>query len=343
MSQSDLHFHETDVIVVGAGPVGLFFIFQAGMMNMSCHVIDPQPQIGGQCAALYPEKPIYDIPAYPEISGGDLIDKLATQAEPFHPTYHLSQQVTQIKQLEDDGRWEATTSQGTVIKAKAIVIAAGCGAFGPKRPPLTGLENFENHSVFYHIQSREAFANKHIVIAGGGDSAIDWTINLAQIAKKVMLVHRRSKFRAAPNSVSQLDLLQKQDLIELVTPYQLDRLYGNNGQLEGVGVKDLDGHERILKADILLPFFGLAMELGPILEWGINIQRQHILTNPSNMGTNLDGVYAIGDIAHYPGKLKLILTGFAEAASAAHALHPRIHPNQAYHFEYSTTKGVPCT
>lgn len=340
MSSSILH--HTDVVVVGAGPVGLFFIFQAGMMNMSCHVVDPQPQIGGQCSALYPEKPIYDIPAYPQISGGELIDQLAEQADPFKPTYHLSQQVTGLERQED-GTWKVTTSKGIMITAKAVVIAAGCGAFGPKRPPLAGLANFEDTSVFYHVRNPQALKGKRVVIAGGGDSAIDWTINLAPIAEKVMLVHRRPKFRAAPNSVSQLEALQKEGKVELVTPFQLDALEGEAGQISAVIVKNLDNETKRLDADILLPFFGLAMELGPILNWGLDIHKQHILVNPATMKTNLDGIYGIGDIIHYPGKLKLILTGFSEAACAAHTIYPRIHPNQAYHFEYSTTKGVPCT
>lgn len=330
----------SDVVIVGAGPVGLFAIFQCGMLNMRCHVIDSLEQPGGQCRALYPEKPIYDIPAYPRIDGGDLITQLEEQAAPFSPTYHLNQQVTAYSR---DGDWHlVTSSRGTTIAARAIIIAAGAGAFGPNRPPLTGIEDYEGRSVFYLVKSRQDFAGKRLVIAGGGDSAFDWALSLADIAAKIYFVHRRDSFRAAPESVTRLKALAAQsDKIEMVIPYQLHGLRGEDGQLTGVEVADLDGKTRLLEADVLLPFFGLVPQLGPLKEWDLGITLHHIPVQQATCETRLPGVFAVGDVAEYPGKLKLILTGFAEAAAAAHAIHPLVFPGQALHFEYSTSKGIP--
>lgn len=331
--------HRTDVCIIGAGPVGLFAIFQCGMLKLKCHVVDALDAAGGQCTALYPEKPIYDIPAWPQIEGTELIEKLTEQAAPFHPTYHLGQQVTALVRDGDD--WQLTTSAGTRIVARAVIIAAGAGAFGPNRPPLDGLERYEGKSVHYLVKRRRDFAGRRVVIAGGGDSAVDWAISLAGVAAKIFMVHRRAKFRAAPESVTRMETLAAEGLIEMVVPYQLTALEGADGQISAVRVADLDGGERRLEADALLAFFGLAMSLGPIAEWGIDLHHHHIPVNPSTLATNLPGVFAIGDVASYPGKLKLILCGFAEAAQAAHAIHPLVHPGEALHFEYSTSKGVP--
>lgn len=330
----------TDVIVIGAGPVGLFAVFECGMMKMHCHVIDTLAMIGGQCSALYPEKPIYDIPAHPNITGQQLIDNLAQQAEPFKPVYHLNQQVQSIVPLHDRG-FEVTTSSGTVIQTKVIFIAAGVGAFGPNRPPLENIESYENKSVFYHVKQRESFRDKRIVIAGGGDSAIDWALSLSEVAASIMMVHRRSKFRGAPESVDKLHRLAAQGKIDLVVPYQLAGLEGNAGQLSTVIVETLEGQTRRLKADILLPFFGLSMNLGPIAEWGLSLDKSHVTVDPTTMHTSTPGIYAIGDIATYSHKLKLILTGFAEGAHAAHAARSYLYPGEAWHFEYSTTQGIP--
>ena len=332
--------HETDVAIIGAGPVGLFAIFECGMLRMRTHVIDTLDMVGGQCAALYPEKPIYDVAGHPAIEAQDLIDKLAHQAAPFNPVYHLGQQVTALQQL-DDGRLRLETSRGQIITAKAVILAAGCGAFGPNRPPLDGIEAYEGKSVFYLVQRREAFRGQRIVIAGGGDSAVDWAISLAEVASQVMVVHRRAKFRAAPESAARLDQLAADGKIELVVPYQLHGLDGANGRLSAVIVADLDGKERRLEADVLLPFFGLSMNLGPIADWGLALDRHTVSIDPSTGATNVPGVFAIGDIATYKNKLKLITTGFAEACQAAHAIHPLVHPGEALHFEYSTSKGVP--
>jgi thioredoxin reductase (NADPH) len=336
--------HNTDVVIIGAGPVGLFAVFEAGMLKMRCHVVDALDIVGGQCAALYPEKPIYDIPAHPAIDALDLVKKLQEQAAPFDPIYHLGERVEKVIKVQGSGtggQFQVITSKGTEITCKAILIAAGCGAFGPNRPPLAGLEAYEGKSVFYMVKSREDFRGKTIVIAGGGDSAVDWALSLAELAKKIYVVHRRPKFRCSPENATRLEALTLHGKVELVIPYQLDGLQGEHGQLRSVKVKTLDGESRELPADVLLPFFGLAMELGPIAGWGLGLNENHITVNPATMATNEPGIFAIGDIVTYPGKLKLILCGFSEAAMAGHAIYPLVHPNEALHFEYSTNKGVP--
>jgi len=303
-------------------------------------VIDTLEMIGGQCAALYPEKPIYDIPGYPQIQAQDLVDRLAEQAKPFHPIYHLGQQVTGLAR-RPDGRWRLTTSKGAVIDATAVIVAAGCGAFGPNRPPLPGIEGYEGTCVHYLVQRRESFRGQRIVIAGGGDSAVDWANSLAELAEKIYVVHRRAKFRAAPESVDRMHRLADSGKLDLVIPYQLAGLEGDGHRLTGVVVADMEGHARTLPADSLLPFFGLSMNLGPIAEWGLELDHHHIAVNAATAETNHAGIFAIGDIAHYQGKLKLILTGFSEAALAAHAIRPLVFPGEALHWEYSTTQGVP--
>ncbi|MFN4087956.1 MAG: NAD(P)/FAD-dependent oxidoreductase [Alphaproteobacteria bacterium] len=330
----------TDVVIVGAGPVGLFAVFECGMLKMRCHLVDSLDVAGGQCAALYPEKPIYDIPGYPQIGALELIDRLREQAAPFDPVYHLGQQVERLTPLED-GRWLVETNADTRIDCRAVIVAAGVGAFGPNRPPLPGIEAFEGRSVFYMVTRREDFRGKRIVIAGGGDSAVDWVLALADVAERIMVVHRRPKFRAAPESVSRMEALATAGRIEMVIPYQLEGLEGADGRLSAVIVKTLKGEERRLDADVLLPFYGLAMNLGPIADWGLHLDRNHIHVDPTTCATSAPNIFAIGDIATYRHKLKLILTGFAEAASAAHAIHPLVHPGEELHWEYSTTKGVP--
>lgn len=331
---------ETDAIVIGAGPVGLFAIFQLGMLRLKCHVVDALPAIGGQLTALYPEKPIYDIPGYPKIVAADLVHRLTEQAAPFHPRYHLDVAVEGLARLPD-GRWEVTLSDGRAMIAPVVIIAAGAGAFGPNRPPLDGLAAFEGKSVFYLVQRREQFRGQRVVIAGGGDSAVDWAISLSDVADRVMVVHRRPKFRAAPESEARLAALAAEGRIDLVVPYQLHSLEGSDGRLEAVVVATTGSQTRRLEADALLPFFGLASSLGPIAKWGLEMDGAQIRVASSTLATNLPGVFAIGDVAGYPGKLKLILQGFSEAAMAAHASHAVARPDQALHFEHSTSTGVP--
>jgi len=319
--------------------VGLFAVFECGMLGMRCHVFDVLDQAGGQCAALYPEKPIYDIPGYPRIEAAALIERLEDQAAPFAPVYHWGRAVEQVAALPGGGFRVATAH--AAVEARAVIVAAGVGAFGPNRPPLAGIEAFEGTSVFYLVTRREAFRGRRIVIAGGGDSAVDWALSLAEVAAHVMMVHRRAKFRAAPDSVARLERLAQIGRIELVTPFQLHALEGAGGRLEAVIVANLEGATVRLEADALLAFFGLSQDLGPIAAWGLALERHQVLVEPATCMSSARGIFAIGDIAAYPGKLKLILSGFAEAALAAHAIHPLVHPGEALHFEYSTTKGVP--
>jgi thioredoxin reductase (NADPH) len=332
----------TDVVIIGAGPVGLFAIFQCGMAGLTCHVIDALDVVGGQCSALYPDKPIYDIPGFASISAQDLVLNLQQQAVPFAPVYHLSQSVTGL-QPSEQGRWRLQTSRGQDFDAGAVIIAAGVGAFEPKRPPLAELETYENlgpgRGVNYLVNPLDAYTDKRIVIAGGGDSAVDWALALKDTARSVALVHRRASFRAHQAS---LDLLQKAAAagqIELATPFQLAALQGEN--LQGVRIEDLDGNSRILEADVLLSFFGLVQKLGPINDWGLDIDNKRIVVEPTTAATNRPGIFAIGDIARYPHKQKLILTGFSEAAFAAQAAHRHIHPDDPLRFQHSTTKGLP--
>jgi thioredoxin reductase (NADPH) len=331
-----------DVAIIGAGPVGLFAVFECGMLGLSCHVIDVLDMPGGQCAALYPEKPIYDVPGYPVIAAQELIARLGEQASPFAPIYHFGHRVEKLARL-DDGGFRLETANGERIEAGAVIIAAGVGAFGPNRPPLNGIEAFENKSVFYLVGRREDFRGRRVVIAGGGDSAVDWALSLAEVADRVMLVHRRDKFRAAPDSAARLRRFAADGRIELVVPYQLHALEGDRdtGDLGAVIVADSDGGTRRLAADRLLPFFGLSMNLGPIAAWGLALDQHHIEIDPATCATSAPGIFAIGDIAHYRAKLKLILTGFAEAAQAARAVFPLVRPSEALHFQYSTTTGVP--
>ena len=336
--------HETHVAVIGAGPVGLFAVFECGMLGMKCHVVDALAHLGGQCMALYPEKPIYDIPGLPETSGRELAERLARQAAPFGAGYHLGQRVTELTET-GDGAWRLVTDAGTAIEARAVIIAAGVGAFQPKRPPLAGIEAYENagegRGVHYAVRDPEAFRGRRVVVAGGGDSAVDWAIHLTGLAASVRLVHRRDKFRAAPESEQRLRALAGEGALELVVPAQLRGVEGTGGELSAVIVSGDAGAERRLEADALLPFYGLSQNLGPIAEWGLGLERNRIVTAPTTAATNLAGVYAIGDIAEYPDKRKLILTGFSEAAFAAHAAFEVVFPGTALHFEYSTTKGLP--
>ncbi len=333
------HTVETDVAIIGAGPVGLFAVFELGMLKLRSVLIDALSEVGGQCTALYPEKPIYDIPAHPTIHAGALVSELERQITPFNAPRLLGRRVERL--TGSAGHFTLRTDAGDEVRARAIVIAAGAGAFGPNRPPLEGLPAYEaTGGVQYYIRRKEDFRGKRVVIAGGGDSAVDWALALKDIAR-VAVVHRRPKFRAAPETAARLDSAAAAGEIDMVIPYQLHGLHGTEGQLAEVEVATLAGDTRRLPADVLLPFFGLAMDLGPIASWGLALDRHHLAIEPATCQTNEPGIFAIGDIATYPGKLKLILQGFSEAAIAAHAIHPIVHPGQALHFEYSTTSGVP--
>ena len=333
--------YETDLLIIGAGPVGLFTAFQAGMLKIKCIIVDSLNSIGGQCAMLYPEKPIYDIPAYPMITGDDLIKKLCEQIKPFDQEILLNQKVLYIQKQSDENYLVKTQDSEFIVKS--IIIATGGGNFTPNRPPLPNILEFETKSIFYSVNNTSNFKDKTVMIAGGGDSAVDWAINLAEIAKHIYIVHRRDKFRAMQNSLEQLKKLVTQNKVEMVVPYQLSSLNGNNGRLESVVVQNLDGQTKIIECDFLLPFFGIAMDHYELSSWNLNMtsDKKYILVHPSTMETNIHKVFAVGDICQYPGKLKLILTGFAEASLAVHTAFSRINPEISLHFEHSTTKGIP--
>jgi len=330
---------DTDVAIIGAGPVGMFAVFELGMLKLGSVLLDALAETGGQCAALYPEKPIYDIPAHPAIEAAELIEKLEQQIAPFNAPRLLGRRVVGLS--GGAGEFTLTTDQDDTIRAKAVVIAAGAGAFGPNRPPLEGIECYEQSgSVQYYVRRREELRGKRVVIAGGGDSAVDWALALKDIAH-VAVVHRRAKFRAAPGSAAQLEAAAASGEIEMIIPYQLHALHGADSVLCEVEVATLQGETKRLAADVLLPFFGLSMDLGPIAAWGLESEMHHVRVDPATCQTSMPGVFAIGDVASYAGKLKLILQGFSEAAVAAHAIFGVVRPGEALHFEYSTTKGVP--
>ena len=324
--------HKTDVVIIGAGPVGLFAVFELGLLNLKCHLIDNLDKIGGQCAELYPDKPIYDIPAYPKIDAQELVDNLMHQAKPFDPTFHLNQQADSIERI--DNIWKITTSNQVIINAKCIVIAAGAGSFVPRRPSIENIELFENTSIFYSIKDKTKFQNKKILIAGGGDSALDWAIELASIAQ-VTLMHRRKEFRAAPDSVSKMLELEKNKKIDFVFG-QLSSLSGDAKNLKEVQYRHED-KEYSMEVDYLLPFFGLKMELGPIANWGLNLYENKISVDTEKFETSVPSIFAVGDINTYPGKLKLILSGFHESALMAQKCFAYCYPEKKNVFRYTTS------
>ena len=328
----------TDVLIVGAGPVGLFTVFELGQLGMKSCVVDSLQEIGGQCTALYPDKPIYDIPAFSSITANQLIKNIKKQIDPFDPVILTNQKVETLE--NSDGIFEVTTSNKNLIRSKCIIIAAGNGAFGPNRPPLQNIESYENKTVFYHIKDKSIFKKKKVAIAGGGDSAVDWAIELSDECEKIYFIHRRTKLRAAPSNVEILYDLEKKRKIEMVIPYQLDLINGSNGIIENIVVTDLENNQKKLNVDFFLPFFGLSTNLGPIKDWEIELEKNIVKVDQETCETNLKGIFAIGDVCTYPGKLKLILTGFSEAAIASHNCFKRINPEKVLHFEYSTTKGI---
>lgn len=324
----------TDVLIIGAGPVGLFAVFELGLFDMRCHLIDILDRPGGQCAELYPDKPIYDIPGYPTIGAQELVDKLLQQIAPFKPGFTYNRMVTALERL-DDGSFRLTTDEGEVFEAKVVVIAAGGGSFQPKRPPIPGIEAYEGTSVLYAVRRIEELRGQDVVIVGGGDSALDWTLNLEPIARRVTLVHRRPEFRAAPDSVAKMQALHAAGAIDLVFG-QVSNLDGDAGQLRSITVKGADGDIDVA-CTRLLPFFGLTMKLGPIAEWGLNLHENQILVDTEKFATSEPGIFAIGDINWYPGKLKLILSGFHEAALMTQAAKHIVSPKERIVFQYTTS------
>lgn len=327
---------KTDVIIIGAGPVGLFAVFELGLLDMKCHLIDILDVPGGQCAELYPEKPIYDIPAIPVCTGQELTDKLLEQIQPFEPMFHLGQMAESIVKSEN-GNWIVTTDSNVSLEAPVIVIAAGGGSFVPKKPPLKNIEEYEGNSVFYSVKKMEIFRNKNLVIAGGGDSALDWTLSLQPIAKSLTLVHRRDDFRAAPDTIKKMRNLVSENKMVLEIA-QLKEIKGASGNIEALGVKG-DSGEYDIKCDTLLAFYGLTMKLGPVANFGINLDRNLIPVDTEKFETDVEGIFAVGDINHYPGKLKLILSGFHEAALMAQQAFKYVYPERRLRFQYTTSSS----
>ena len=324
----------TDVVIVGAGPVGLFAVFELGLVDVKCHLVDILDRPGGQCTELYPEKPIYDIPGLTVVTGQELTDKLMDQIKPFGAEYHFNQRVESLERR--NGGFRLTTDADTVLDCKVVVIAAGGGSFTPKRPPLPGIEQYEGTSVFYSVRKMEHFRDRDVLVVGGGDSALDWTLNLQPVAKSLTLLHRRAEFRAAPASVQKMFQLVEAGDVNFKLG-QVTTLHGEGGQLRAVTVKGSDGHTFELPTEVMLPFFGLTMKLGPVADWGLNLEENLIPVDTEKFETSEKGIFAIGDINTYPGKLKLILSGFHEAALMAQQAHRYIYPDKKLIFQYTTS------
>jgi thioredoxin reductase (NADPH) len=327
---------KTDAVIVGAGPVGLFAVFELGLVDVKAHVIDILDRAGGQCAELYPEKPIYDVPGLTVVTGQELTDRLMDQIKPFGAEFHFSQRVDALERI--DGGFRLTTDIGTTFECKIVVIAAGGGSFTPKRPPLPGIDQYEGTSVFYSVRKMDAFKDRDVLIVGGGDSALDWTLNLQSVAKSLTLLHRRSEFRAAPASVQKmLELVESGNIAFKLG--QVTEIHGDDAQLTGVTVKGPDGSTFEQPAEVMLPFFGLTMKLGPVADWGLNLEENLIPVDTEKFETSEKGIFAIGDINTYPGKLKLILSGFHEAALMAQQAHKYVHPDKKLIFQYTTSSS----
>jgi thioredoxin reductase (NADPH) len=333
-------FITTDCLIVGAGPIGLFAVFELGLLDVKAQVIDILGKAGGQCSELYPEKPIYDIPGFPIVTGQGLVDNLMQQISPFHATFHHGEMVASLESLgsETHPAFRVTTDAGTVFEAKTIVIAAGGGSFQPKKPPIPEIERYEGTSVFYAVRKMEAFAGRDVLIVGGGDSALDWTLNLQPVARRVTLMHRRDEFRAAPHSVAQMRALVAEGKVDLRIG-QVTGLEGTAPDLARAVCRGNDNAVFTVEADRLLPFFGLTMRLGPIADWGLNLAENLIPVDTEKFETNIPGIFAIGDINHYPGKLKLILSGFHEAALAAQKVGRYVFPDKRVTFQYTTSSS----
>mgnify|MGYP001242793188 CR=1 FL=1 len=330
---------KTDILIIGAGPTGLFTVFEAGLLKLKCHLIDALPQPGGQCSEIYPKKPIYDIPAYPEILAGDLTTKLLEQIASFQPGFTLGERAETIEKLADD-TFIVTTNKGTKHHAPVVAIAGGLGSFEPRKPPIPDITNFEDTGVEYIIRDPEMYRNKKVVIAGGGDSALDWAIFLTDVAAEVSLVHRRNEFRGALDSVDKVQELKDAGKINMITPAEVTEILGDK-KVTGVSIIKNGEEKIILEVDHFIPLFGLSPKLGPIANWGLEIEKNAIkVNNALDYQTNIPGIYAIGDVNTYPGKLKLILCGFHEATLMCQSAYKRIHPNKKYVMKYTTVGGV---
>jgi thioredoxin reductase (NADPH) len=330
--------HETDVIIIGAGPCGLFTVFEAGLLKWKCHLIDYLPIPGGQCAEIYPKKPIYDIPGFPSVLAGELVDNLLKQGAPFHPEFTLGERAEKLEKL-DDGRFRVTTSRGTVITGRTVFLAGGLGCFEPRKPSIGTIAEYEDRGVEYIIKDPEFYRGKRVIIGGGGDSALDWTIVLADIASDVTMIHRRAQFRAAPDSVAKAQALAADGKISLITDAQVTGLHGD-GALSKVTITRNDGTTDEIEVDHFIPLFGLSPKLGPIAEWGLNLEKNAVTVDPLTFQTSTEGIYAVGDISEYPNKLKLILCGFHEAAVALNYEYQRQHPEKKHVIKYTTVTGV---
>lgn len=328
----------TDICIVGAGPVGLFAVFEAGLLKMRCHVVDALPVVGGQLSEIYPKKPIYDIPGFPSILAGELVDNLMKQIEPFHPTFTLGERVEELDKQED-GSFVVRTSEGTEIACKVVAIAGGLGSFEPRKPAIDNLESFEGKGVTYMVRDPEQFRSKKIVLAGGGDSALDWAIYLAGLAEELTLVHRGSTFRGAPESAEKVLTLAEEGQIKLLLKSNVTNVQGN-GKLDGVTVLIDNQTEHHIETDYFIPLFGLVPKLGPLENWGLELEKGAIVVNTLDYSTNIPGVYAIGDINTYPGKLKLILCGFHESALMAQSAYNVIYPDKKFVLKYTTVNGI---
>jgi len=328
----------TDICIIGAGPVGLFAVFEAGLLKMRCHLIDALPQVGGQLSEIYPQKPIYDIPGYPEVKAQELVDNLMEQIKPFNPTFSLGERVDHIAK-QNDGSYILTTSDKTKIHAQVVVIAGGLGCFEPRKPVLENLENFEGKGITYMVKNPETFRDKKVILAGGGDSALDWAIYLSNVAERVTLVHRNETFRGAPDSAAKVFDLANNGKIDLILSANLKSL-GGNGKLNSVTLENKAKEEIKIDADYLIPLFGLSPKLGPIADWGLSIDKNAIEVDTRDYSTGVERIYAIGDINTYEGKLKLILCGFHEAAIMMHSAFKYVYPDQKLSFKYTTVNGV---
>lgn len=328
---------KTDIIIIGAGPTGLFTVFEAGLLGLKCHIIDSLVKPGGQCSEIYPNKPIYDIPAYPEIMAGDLIHKLLDQIKPFDPGYTMGESAVELK--KSDGEFIITTDKNTKIKGKVVAIAGGLGNFEPRKPNLENIDKYEENGLVYKIINKDDFKDKNVIISGGGDSALDWTLELSKIAKKVTLIHRRNEFRGAVESVKQIQKLKDKNIVDVITPAQLVAINGRN-EVESI---DLKVNEEIvtIETDFIIPLYGLIPKMNIFKNWGLNIEKNAIsVNNALDYSTNIKGIYAIGDINHYPGKLKLILSGFHEAAVMCHSAYNYINPDKKNILKYTTVSGI---